>query len=88
MPNDILSRLALIIEFPVAHRVAVGRVQNGLVGKWIAVVHALVMSFRECLFISVHMLRCRVVSAAVRFYHDFDIPMSDFTYCYILRRCR
>src|SRR5882762_3790190 len=47
--NDFLGWLALVIELPVARWVAVWRIQDRMVKKWVAVGHALVMSLRHCI---------------------------------------
>src|SRR5580704_13339010 len=47
--NNFLGWLALVIELPVAFWIAVGRIQDRMVKKWIAVGHALVMSLRHCI---------------------------------------
>ena len=43
--NNLLSRLTLIVKLPVTFRIAIWRIEDGVIEKGIAVVHALALTF-------------------------------------------
>jgi hypothetical protein len=45
MVDNLLSWLAQTVEFPVSRGIAIGRVQNRMIEKWISVAHTSFLSF-------------------------------------------